>query len=266
MAAQCTLNIAVGPYREAHGCEVVEAPTRQGVARLQLGPTTAIIDVGEHHRLSVSRADVTIAALDRRKPKQRSFPLQNAHLILARANPTEDIGLWYEGKPGMVQRLFGLQPLQLLDAAALTAWRALDQLASRLSGALTHHRGDVIRAWEFGRGQDRVLMTDTGSCYTIYVRRLFRERPRRALEVHTSGKLVFVQRHGEREAACHSRFGVTVLGDRVRFAAPDGTDIGSIWLPWIAPEDRDELARIFGQRIDHSDAESSYQSSVVSRQ
>lgn len=250
MARQCSLNRPLGPYREAHGSEVMEAPTRHGLVRLQVGPSSATLEVGEHHRLSVTNHDVTIAALDRRKPKQRSFPLANARLIVARANPTEEVGLWYESRPGMVQRLFGLQPLQLLDAAAMAGWRSLDKLAKRLGTALADHQGDVVRAAEFGRGQDRVLMTDNGQRLTIYVRRLFREKPRRALEVYNDGRLLFVTRHGEREESCMSRYGVTVLGDRVRFADPHGMDVGSLWLPWLAPEDRDELARIFAEQVD----------------
>jgi len=197
---------------------------------------------------------MTIAVLDRRKPKQRRFSLKDAQLIVARANPTDDVGIWYESRPGLVQRVFGLQPVALLDASAMTAWRDLDKLAKRLAAMVSSQRGDVVDAWEFGRGQDRLLMTDNGDNYTVYVRRLFREKPRRALEVYRDGRLLFVTRHGEREEVCRSRYGVTVLGDRVRFADPQGTDVGSIWLPWIAPEDRDALVRIFGDQVDQGDS------------
>ncbi len=240
----------MGPYREAHGSEVIEAPTRQGTARLQIGPASSILEVGKHHRIVITSSDIAIEQLDRRKPKRRSYSLKDAHLIVARAVPTEDVGLWHESQPGMMHRLFGMQPVELLDKEAMAAWRQLEKLAERLAIALQQHHGDVVQASEFGRGQDRVLMTDNGDCFTVYVRKLFRERPRRALEVHTTGKLRFVTRHGEREEVCMSRFGVTVLGDRVRFADPHGVDVGSIWLPWIAPEDRTELAKLFGEQVD----------------
>lgn len=236
---------------------MLKAPTRQGLARLELGPASAILQVAEQYRVSISPRELSVTQLDKRKPKRKAYPLRESRLFVARGNPTEDVGLWYEPRDGMVHRVFGLQQVPLLDHDAMKAWKDVDRLAKRLANALAEHRGDVIRAAEFGRGADRVLMTDNGDRYTIYVRRLFRERPRRVLDVHDSGTLTFVTRQGEKQKACYSRYGVTVLGDRVRFAEPDGTDIGSIWLPWIAPEDRDELARLFGKRIDQSDTASS---------
>lgn len=232
---------------------MLEAPTRHGPARLELGPASVILQVGDHRRVAISPREVSVTQLDKRKPKKKSYPLADARLIIARGNPTEDVGLWYEPRAGMMRRVFGLQQVPLLDHDAMQAWKDVDRLAKRLANALSDYRGDVVRAAEFGRGADRVLMTDDGHRYTIYVRRLFRERQRRALEVHDTGKLVFVTRHGEQEKACYSRFGVTVLGDRVRFAEPDGTDIGSIWLPWIAPEDRHEIARLFAKLIDQGE-------------
>ena len=47
-----------------------------------------------------------------------------------------------------------------------------------------------------------------------------------------------------------SQHGVTVWGDYVRFADPDGTDLARVAIPWIAPEDRRELARRIGQLVD----------------
>ena len=46
-----------------------------------------------------------------------------------------------------------------------------------------------------------------------------------------------------------SRFGVTVRGDFVRFADSTGTDKARISVPWVGPEDREELARRIGQLV-----------------
>jgi hypothetical protein len=35
----------------------------------------------------------------------------------------------------------------------------------------------------------------------------------------------------------------------VRFADPQGTDLGRVAIPWIAAEDRDEIARRLGQLV-----------------
>ena len=48
------------------------------------------------------------------------------------------------------------------------------------------------------------------------------------------------------------RFGITVRGDYVRFADRHGMDLAKIAIPWIALEDRQELARRIGLLVDHS--------------
>jgi hypothetical protein len=44
-------------------------------------------------------------------------------------------------------------------------------------------------------------------------------------------------------------YGVTVRGDHVRFADRHGTDRARIRVPWVGPEDREELARRIGQLV-----------------
>ena len=57
-------------------------------------------------------------------------------------------------------------------------------------------------------------------------------------------------RHGDHTVTVRSRFGVTVLGDYIRFADPTGLDLSRVSLPWIAREDREELARRFGAMVE----------------
>jgi hypothetical protein len=47
-----------------------------------------------------------------------------------------------------------------------------------------------------------------------------------------------------------SKFGITVRGDYVRFADRHGTDLAKVSLPWLGPEDRDDVARRIGQLVD----------------
>jgi len=47
-----------------------------------------------------------------------------------------------------------------------------------------------------------------------------------------------------------SRYGVTVVGDYVRFAEPSGRDLAKVAMPWITHEDRTELARRIGELVD----------------
>jgi hypothetical protein len=228
---------------------VVRAPTREGMARLEIGPRHTLFAVGQRN-LSVSEHFVTIAKNNRTRHRPRSLRLDQAHLFVARGDPVEEVGIWYEGRPGVVTRIFGMRPPKLLDGTALAAWRALDHLLARFRAALAPHPGAAVRASELGRGADRVLVVDTGDRYVVFVRRLFRELPRRALEVHADGSVIIPHRSFEARVKCMSRYGVTVLGDRIQFADPDGVVLADIWLPWVTPEDRVALAERFGLRLD----------------
>lgn len=109
-----------------------------------------------------------------------------------------------------------------------------------------------MRAFEVGRGLDKVLVVDHGDRLVVYVRRLFRDRARRVLEVNADGTVVLPARAGDRRFAVRDRYGVTVTGDLVRFMDPVGTDLGRVALPWIEPEDRLELARRFGLMVERA--------------
>ncbi len=243
----------MGPYREASAADVLEAPTRDGAARLEVGPRAIILELVGQIRLSVTDGYVALQPLNRRR-KPRSYTLDGRRLLVARADPTEEIGVWYEVKPEVMRRIFGLRPPELLDRRAWEAWQVLDRLYQRLRDALADHRGRASGAIEYGRGADRVLVTDDGERYVIYVRRLFRERPRRALEVYADGTVVTPGRRDVR-TRLSSRFAITVSGDAIRFADPHGQDLARLWLPWITEEERMALARRLGERVDRSQPE-----------
>jgi hypothetical protein len=195
--------------------------------------------------VSVTGRWMTVTVRDR----SRSMILAGRRLVVARALPTEDLALWYEHRPGLIGRVLGLRPLELLDEAALSAWRRLDALATRLRSAVAGHGGGGLRAFELGRGLHRVLLVEHLNRMVLYARPLFRERPRRALEVRADGSVRVPQRQGDQVVRCRSRYAVTVLGDRIRFQSPAGGDMASVWLPWIAPEDRAELAERIGDFV-----------------
>jgi len=241
------------PYRGTVSAEVYRAPTREGMARLEVAPSRVVLEVGPRN-LAVTDRYVTVDGGPRRR--RRSRPLDNARLMVARGVPVEEVGVWYEDRPGRVSRIFGLRPPQLLDGDALAAWRALDRLFGHLRSALAGNRGETSRAAEYGRGADRVLLVDQDERYVLYVRRLFRELPRRALEVRSDGMVSIFHKGGTQRFTVNSRFGVTVLGDHIQFADPEGTVLGKLWLPWVAPEDRAELARRFAERLHQPELDS----------
>ena len=79
---------------------------------------------------------------------------------------------------------------------------------------------------------------------------MFRDRARFAMAVHDDGRIVIPDGKRTREVRVTSQFGITVRGDYVRFADRHGTDLARVSLPWLGPEDRDEVARRIGQLID----------------
>ena len=72
------------------------------------------------------------------------------------------------------------------------------------------------------------------------------------MAIHDDGRIVVrdAPRAATRELTVRSRHGVTVVGDYVRFADPQGANLARVSIPWISPEDRGELARRIGQLVD----------------
>lgn len=239
-----------GPYRGVAGVDVVEAPTRDGIARLEVGARFASLAVPARFRLLVQDSWLMVAQ-SRWRRRKRSYPLDDRALWVARGVPGEEVGLWYEPRAGFAVRLLGLRPPELRDADALESWRRLDALAGRLrTGVAAAGRG-ARAAWELGTTQNRVLLVEWADRSVLYARPLFRELPRRVLEVHADGRVVVAGT----ELACASRYAVTLLGDRIRFDSTDERQSVAVWLPWIAPEDRRELSVRLGDVIERSKLE-----------
>lgn len=234
-------------YRGDDAGQALEAPTAEGVLDATIAPNRIELAVARR-RLII--ADRTATLVD---PKDKRVSLRiDGKLIVARDVPREDLGLWVElpgpGGPAM-RRIFGVEPVSLFSVDGLSALRRLDTLAQRLKAALAELAGDIRKAIELGRGLDKVLLADHGDRYVIYARRLFRDRARFALAIYRDGRVVVPDGKELREFRITSKFGITVRGDYVRFADPHGTDLGRVAIPWIAAEDRDEIARRIGQLV-----------------
>lgn len=234
-------------YRDGYG-NVLEAPTSEGVVRAELASHDIKITVAKRTLHVVDRLATVIEQRRNNKSKRESFRIEG-RLVVARDVPHEDLGIWVE-LPGGMRRIFGVEPVSLLEPEGLDALAALDRLAQTLRTALGEYAGDVVRAVEIGRGLDKVLLADHGDRYVIYARRLFRDRARFAMTIHDDGRVVIPGPKKTVEVSVRSKFGITVIGDFIRFAAPDGEDLARISIPWITPEDRDELARRIGQLVD----------------
>ena len=228
-------------YRGDDAGDALVAPTAEGELRLELGPRLMSLTIGDRTLQIAGRFATLVVGR-----KRESIQLEG-RVVVARDVPREDLGIWIEVGSEM-RRIFGVEPVPLLDPAGLPALQRLDALTHRVRAALADLGGDLRRAIEIGRGLDKVLLVDHGDHHTIYARRLFRDHARAVLEIY-GGRIVISEGKTVREITVTSRFGVTVHGDNVRFADHDGVDLAKISVPWIAPEDRDELARRIGQLL-----------------
>lgn len=245
-------------YRDDAG-DTLEAPTSEGMLRAELTPRAVKLAVGSR---TLHVADQFATVIDHHKKhaaKDRRTSLKiEGYLVVARDVPHEDLGVWIEVDPGKgaqagMRRIFGVEPLSLMEPAGLAALASLDRLAQRLRAVLAPHARDIRRAVEIGRGLDKVLLADHGDRIVVYARRLFRDRARFAMAIHADGRIVVPEKRGTREIVVRSRYGVTTWGDYVRFADPQGVDLAKVSIPWIAPEDRRELALRIGQLVDRDE-------------
>jgi hypothetical protein len=242
-------------YRDDAG-DALEAPTADGTLSADLGPHAIKLSVGSRTLHVADRFATVIEHHKKRASKDRRVSLKiEGSLVIARDVPHEDLGVWIEVDPKVparvgMRRIFGVEPVSLMEPGGLTALASLDRLAARLRSELSPHAGDIRRAIEIGRGLDKVLVADHGDRFVVYARRLFRDRARFAMAIHDDGRIVVPQNKGTREITVKSQHGVTVWGDYIRFADPHGTDLAKVSIPWIEPEDRKELARRIGQLVD----------------
>jgi hypothetical protein len=242
----------VDPYRDGGDHGAFEAPAREGVLRLDVGPRTRLELDGKI--LLVDDDFVTFEELTRkgkqpRTAKKTSERLGKRRLVVARDVPRDDVGVWIEMEDGGMRRVFGAEPKDTISDDGLAALRALDVLAARLKTALAPFAGGVRRAHEMGRGLDKVLLLDHGGRLVLYKRELFRDRARRACEVSEDGTIVVVEKQGEQKAVVRDRHSVSLLGDYIRFSDPTGLDLVRVSVPWVTREDREELARRFGDLL-----------------
>jgi hypothetical protein len=247
-------------YRDDAG-DVREAPTAEGPLRFEFAPRHIRLSVASRS-IEISDAFVTIIEHHRKhaaKDKRSSIRI-DGRVIVARDVPREGVGVWVEvesrGPRAGIRRIFGVEPVNLLEPGGLGALGALDRLAQHLRAELAPSAGDVRRAFEIGSpaagGLDKVLVVDHGDRWVVHARRLFRDRARFAMAIHDDGRIVVRDGRGEatREITVRSRYGITVAGDFLRFADPQGTDLARVAIPWIGPEDRLELAHRIGQLVD----------------
>jgi len=277
-------------YRD-DAADVCEAPTAEGTLRVEFAPRHVRLAVA-NRSIEITDAFVTSVEHHRKHPaKDKRTSIRIAgRVIVARGVPREDMGVWAEvdaeGPRAGIRRIFGIEPVSLLEPTGLTALAAFDRLALRLRQALEHLALDVHRAFEIGSpaagGLDKVLVVDHGDRWVVYARRLFRDRARFVMAIHDDGRIIVRDGRGTRTAAgssgpprgedpappkekapptgtreitVRSRYGVTVAGDYIRFADPQGADLARVAIPWIGPEERQELARRIGQLIDREHRE-----------
>jgi hypothetical protein len=243
------------PYREDDAQDELEAPTSEGLLRVVLAPGRIDLAVGRT-QLHLAEDAVELVEEVGRNKRQRRTRFAVDGIAIARGMPREDLGVWVTVE-GSVQRVFGVQPLDLLAEDGLPALARLDALARRVRVALSELGEQAELAWsaravEIGAGHplDKVLLADQGDRHVLYARRLFRERARPVLAVYPGGRVVVLGGRKDREIQVTSRFGVIVRGDYVRFTDRHGTDLAEVAIPWVAPEDRVEVGRRIGQLVD----------------
>ena len=179
--------------------DVCEAPTSEGTLRVELAPRHVRLAVA-HRSIEISDAFVTIVDHHRKhaaKDKRSSIRIAG-RVIVARDVAREGVGVWAEvdvgGPRAGIRRVFGVEPINLLEPGGLAALAALDRLAQRLQQALAEPTADVRRAFEIGSpaagGLDKVLVIDHGDRWTVYARRLFRDRARFVMAIHDDGRIV----------------------------------------------------------------------------
>jgi hypothetical protein len=254
-------------YRGEDAGDVLQAETSDGTLEVTLAANRVALTVGTKSLHLVDRVATVVEDAGRgkksKRPKRTSFAI--AGIVFARGISREDLGLWIEAaedrepKPrGSMRRIFGVSPISLFDAEGLRALAKLDQVALRLRSAVEDYASAVdiwsARAVEIGGGHelDKVLFADYGDHHAIYARKLFRDRARFLASIHDDGRVLVPDGKEVLEVRVKSRYGITVRGDYIRFADQTGTDLARISVPWVGPEDREELARRIGALVQRS--------------
>src|SRR5262245_39402922 len=177
-------------YRGDDAQDALEAPTAEGLLKVVLGPNRADLAVGP---FTFHVADRIATLVEHKKPnkkkpqksERRASVKIAGNLVIARGFPRESLGIWLAHQ-GAMQRLFGVEPVSLLERDGLGALSRLDVVAQRLKAHLAALATGVWRATEIGSGHalDKVLLVDHGDHYTVFSRRLFRDRAQLAMTVY----------------------------------------------------------------------------------
>jgi hypothetical protein len=235
--------VADSPYRSAVSETKLEARTERGTAVLHVAPKHTRLEIGSE-TWTVANDHITQVIQGKRRAKKKSILLRGSRLFVARAWPTNEMGLWVE-----VQRLLGLPPCIGMTEEIMATWGDLDRLSLGLQEALSSY-ADGARAVEIGNGQHRVLALEYDDRMVLYARPVFREKPRRVIELNKDGSLVLPVRKKD-DRIIPMKLGVKVIasGDRVYFCHPDGEHAAGVFLPWIGPAERKELTRRFQELV-----------------
>jgi hypothetical protein len=237
---------------DAQSGHEINAPTADGPLNVHLGPNRIDLTAGGR-TLHIADGVATIDELKKQKHERRASYRLDGILVFARGWPREGFGIWTElaaekgeaSRP--IQRVFGVEPADLFAGDGLVALAKLDSVAHRVRTHLEPitklHRGVEIGA---GHPLDKVLFADLGDRHILYTRKLFRDRARLALTVHHDGRIVVPDAP---ELTITNRFSITVRGDFLRFADKTGVDIARVAVPWVGPDERDELSRRIGQLV-----------------
>lgn len=260
-------------YRGEDAGDTLEAPTADGPLSVNLGPNRLSLAVGPLSLHLVDRT-ATITETTGKKQKSRRTSFAIAGIVFGRGHPRDDIGLWIEAREELtkpkgtkpppapprprdsLRRIFGITPVSLLEPNGLRALAKLETVAQRLRVAVEDYAAAAgiwfARGTEIGAGHplDKILFADYGDHHAIYARKLFRDRARFLAAVHhADGRVTVPDGKAKVEVTVTSRYGITVRGDFIRFADATGTDKARISVPWVGPEDREELARRIGQLV-----------------
>ena len=236
--------MADSPYRASVSESKIEALSERGQVTLHVAPKHTRLEIGAEV-WTVANDHISVVTMGKRRPKKRSVLLRGARLFVARAWPTNETGLWLERKPGVVQRLLGLPPRIGMTEEVMSAWLDLDKLTAALRTALGPYGGGA-RALEIGNGQHRAFLLEHDDHMVLYARPVFREKPRRVIELREDSSIVLPgRRRADRVVTMDKGVKVIASGDRIYFCQPDGEHKASVFLPWIGLSERQELMRRF---------------------
>ncbi len=238
------MHVSDSPYRAPVSETKIEASSGRGLVTLHVAPKHTRLAIGAEV-WTVANDHISVSIMGKRKAKTKSVLLRGARLFVAKAWPTNDTGLWIESRTDVVQRLFGLPPRIGMTKEVMDAWGELDRLTEALRRALQPYGGGAT-ALEIGNGQHRAFVLEYSDRMVLYARPIFREKPRRVLELWADGSIVLPRRRKkDRIIAMEDGVKVIASGDRIYFCQPDGEQMAGVFLPWVGLSERKELMRRF---------------------